>query len=40
MSLENVLGNILEMNGESYRLRQGKRRRRSPSSDVSQPQPD
>jgi DNA replication protein DnaC len=31
---------ILEMNGESYRLRQSKHRRRSPSSDASQPQPD
>jgi DNA replication protein DnaC len=30
---------ILEMNGESYRLRQSKHRRRSPSSDASQPQP-
>jgi DNA replication protein DnaC len=30
---------ILEMNGESYRLRQSKQRRRSPSSDASQPQP-
>jgi DNA replication protein DnaC len=26
---------ILEMNGESYRLRQSKHRRRSPSSDAS-----
>jgi DNA replication protein DnaC len=31
---------ILEMNGDSYRLRQSKHRRRSPSSDASQPQPD
>jgi DNA replication protein DnaC len=30
---------ILEMNGDSYRLRQSKHRRRSPSSDASQPQP-
>ena len=30
---------ILEMNGESYRLRQSKHRRRSPRSDASQPQP-
>jgi DNA replication protein DnaC len=30
---------ILEMNGESYRLRQSKHRRRSLSSDASQPQP-
>jgi DNA replication protein DnaC len=30
---------ILEMNGESYRLRQSKHRRRSPSSDAGQPQP-
>jgi DNA replication protein DnaC len=30
---------ILEMNGESYRLRQSKQRRRSPRSDASQPQP-
>jgi len=30
---------ILEMNGESYRLRQSKRRRRAPGSDASQPQP-
>jgi DNA replication protein DnaC len=30
---------ILEMNGESYRLRQSKHRRRSPRSDDSQPQP-
>jgi DNA replication protein DnaC len=30
---------ILEMNGESYRLRQSKHRRRAPSSDASQPQP-
>ena len=30
---------ILEMNGESYRLRQSRHRRRSPSSDASQPQP-
>jgi DNA replication protein DnaC len=30
---------ILEMNGESYRLRQSKHRRRSPGSDASQPQP-
>ena len=30
---------ILEMNGESYRLRQSKHRRRSPSSDASQLQP-
>ena len=30
---------ILEMNGESYRLRQSKHRRRSPSSHASQPQP-
>jgi IstB-like ATP binding protein len=29
---------ILEMNGESYRLRQSKHRRRSPRSDASQPQ--
>src|SRR6187455_1484758 len=29
---------ILEMNGESYRLRKSKHRRRSPSSDASQPQ--
>ena len=29
---------ILEMNGESYRLRQSKHRRRSPRSDHSQPQ--
>jgi DNA replication protein DnaC len=28
---------ILEMNGDSYRLRQSKHRRRSPSSDPSQP---
>ena len=27
---------ILEMNGESYRLRQSKQRRRSPRSDASQ----
>jgi DNA replication protein DnaC len=31
---------ILEMNGDSYRLRQSKHRRRAPSSDASQPQPD
>ena len=31
---------ILEMNGESYRLRQSKHRRRSPRSDAGQPQPD
>lgn len=31
--------NILEMNGDSYRLRQSKHRRRAPSSDASQPQP-
>jgi DNA replication protein DnaC len=30
---------ILEMNGESYRLRQSKQRRRSPSSDAGQQQP-
>ena len=30
---------ILEMNGDSYRLRQSKHHRRSPSSDASQPQP-
>jgi DNA replication protein DnaC len=30
---------ILEMNGDSYRLRQSKHRRRAPSSDASQPQP-
>jgi DNA replication protein DnaC len=30
---------ILEMNGESYRLRQSKHRRRSPRSNDSQPQP-
>jgi DNA replication protein DnaC len=30
---------ILEMNGESYRLRQSKHRRRAPRSDASQPQP-
>jgi DNA replication protein DnaC len=30
---------ILEMNGDSYRLRQSKRRQRSPRSDASQPQP-
>ena len=30
---------ILEMNGDSYRLRQSKHRRRSPDSDASQPQP-
>jgi DNA replication protein DnaC len=30
---------ILEMNGDSYRLRQSKHRRRSLSSDASQPQP-
>jgi DNA replication protein DnaC len=30
---------ILEMNGESYRLRQSNHRRRSPSSDASQQQP-
>jgi DNA replication protein DnaC len=30
---------ILEMNGESYRLRQSRHRRRSPSSDDSQHQP-
>jgi DNA replication protein DnaC len=30
---------ILEMNGESYRLRQSKRRQRSPRSDASQQQP-
>jgi DNA replication protein DnaC len=30
---------ILEMNGESYRLRQSKHRRRPPSSDASQSQP-
>jgi DNA replication protein DnaC len=30
---------ILEMNGESYRLRQSKHRRRSPTSDASQPHP-
>ena len=30
---------ILEMNGESYRLRQSKQRRRSPRSHASQPQP-
>jgi DNA replication protein DnaC len=30
---------ILEMNGDSYRLRQSKHRRRSPSADASQPQP-
>ena len=30
---------ILEMNGDSYRLRQSKHRRHSPSSDASQPQP-
>ena len=30
---------ILEMNGESYRLRQSKHRRRAPSSDASQPPP-
>jgi DNA replication protein DnaC len=30
---------ILEMNGESYRLRQSKHRRRSPRSEPSQPQP-
>ena len=30
---------ILEMNGESYRLRQSKHRRRSPRSDARQPQP-
>ena len=30
---------ILEMNGESYRLRQSRHRQRSPSSDASQPQP-
>jgi DNA replication protein DnaC len=30
---------ILEMNGESYRLRQSRQRHRSPSSDVSQSQP-
>ena len=30
---------ILEMNGDSYRLRQSKHRRRSPTSDASQPQP-
>jgi hypothetical protein len=30
---------ILEMNGESYRLRQSKHRRRAPSSDASPSQP-
>jgi DNA replication protein DnaC len=30
---------ILEMNGDSYRLRQSRNRRRSPSSDASQQQP-
>ena len=30
---------ILEMNGDSYRLRQSRHRRRSPSSDASQQQP-
>jgi DNA replication protein DnaC len=30
---------ILEMNGESYRLRQSRYRQRSPGSDASQPQP-
>jgi DNA replication protein DnaC len=30
---------ILEMNGDSYRLRQSKHRRRAPSSDANQPQP-
>ena len=31
---------ILEMNGESYRLRQSRHRRRAPSSDVSSPELD
>ena len=30
---------ILEMNGDSYRLRQSRHRRRAPRSDASQPQP-